>query len=110
MTENLLRREEITAGLCLEFIDCSNRYFGDYHRLLIEVDALIVCDDGPLRLRYQKPLRKMGVSGDAADSEKMALIEGFLATASTYMRRDEYVGKLLESLQRPGQKVWRRIC
>jgi hypothetical protein len=41
----LLRRERLANGLILEFRDLSNRYFGDYHRLHIEVICRIPVDE-----------------------------------------------------------------
>ncbi len=109
MNELPIKRTEICTGLVLEFSDRSNRYYGDYHRILIEIDALVNSAEGLIRLRYQRPLRKMGVCGAETRSEAAILIEQFLATTAPYMQQMGFAEKLLESLKRPGQQLWKRL-
>ncbi len=109
MSKSPIRRVEIGTDLVLEFSDCSNRYFGDYHRILIEIDALVGTADGIVRLRYQRPLKRMGVCGAETARETEALIEQFLSITSPYMRRVGFTQKLLASVQRPGQRIWKRL-
>ncbi len=109
MAELLVKRVEIVEGLVLEFNDRSNRYFGDYHRILIEIDALVDAGDGPIRLRYQRPLKRMGVCSSNAGHETELLIEQFLATTGSYMRESGFTQKLLKSVKRPGQRLWKLL-
>ena len=96
-------------NLKLQFTDESNRYFGDFHRLLIEVDALIETGAKPMRLRYQRPLKKMGVATEDLANERSLLIEQFLATVEPYMQRDDFVPKLLETIEKSDQKIWKQL-
>lgn len=109
MTERLIKRVALSNDLILEFSDRSNRYFGDYHRVMIEIDALVEGTEGQLRLRYQRPLKRMGVCSAEAAREAEALIEQFLTTTVPYMEQAGFVKKLLDSLKRPGQRLWKRL-
>ncbi len=109
MNESPIKRVEIGNDLVLEFSDCSNRYFGDYHRILIEIDAVVTTAEGMIRLRYQRPLRRMGVCGAETGKETEVLIEQFLSITSPYMSKAGFTQKLLESMQRPGQRLWKRL-
>ncbi len=109
MNELPLKRVELGNDRALEFSDRSNRYFGDYHRVLIEVDALIESADGMIRLRYQRPLKRMGVCSADTVREAESLIEQFLATTAPYMGQPGFAQKLLDSLERPGQRLWKRL-
>lgn len=109
MVEKVIRRVVFDNGLTIEFSDRSNRYFGDYHRLLIEIDALIETDAEVVRLRYQRPLKRMGVAGADVADEMNTMIEQFLATTAFYMRQSGFVQKLLESAHHPRQQIWKRL-
>jgi hypothetical protein len=109
MTDTLVRRVELSNELTLEFSDCSNRYFGDYHRILIEIDAVVDTPDGEIRLRYKRPLKRMGVGGADTARETETLIEQFLETTAPYMKQDGFAQKLLESTRRHGQRLWKRL-
>jgi len=37
----IIRADELANGVRVEFVDGSNRYFGDYHRLRIEVHCRV---------------------------------------------------------------------
>ena len=109
MSAVCLKRLELPSGALLEFVDRSNRYFGDYHRVLIEVELVLMAEEGPQRLRYQKPLQRMGVASADVEAEREALIENFLTTARPYMERPEYLTVLSAMLDKPGQQVWKRL-
>lgn len=109
MDEALIKRIVLSRDLVLEFSDRSNRYFGDYHRILIEIDAQVESADQTVRLRYQRPLKKMGVCSAEAGDVTESLIEQFLATTVTYMGRAGFTQKLLDSLERPGQRLWKLL-
>ncbi len=110
MTETENRRIELQRDLVLEFLDQTNRYFGDYHRVQLEVFATVESAAGKLCLRYHRPLRKMGVASAAVNRERDALIEQFLATTAPYMRQGDFVRRLLQGLERPGQQIWIRVA
>jgi len=108
MTEVLVRRVSISENFVLEFFDRSNRYFGDYSRVLIEIVALLDSADGPLRLHYQHPLKKMGVAGSEIEAETARLIDQFLETTVPYMSQPGFIPQLLLAMNRPGQRLWTR--
>lgn len=109
MIEQRVRTVSLGDGLILEFHDKSNRYFGDYYRVLVEVDALIDVDGEQLRMRYQRPLRRMGVPTDSVTDQLDLLINEFLETTSAYMVQPGYVGKLIEQSKKVGKQIWRRV-
>jgi hypothetical protein len=109
MTETLIRRVDLGNGMVLEFLDRSNRYYGDYHRILIDIEAIVGTAGGTMRLRYQRPLKKMGVSSACVKSGTEDLIDQFLASTSQYMRHADFVVRVLESTQRPGQRLWKPL-
>lgn len=106
MTEARIRTLMLDSGLCLEFFDRSNRYFGDYHRVRIEVDLLISVKGRRLRLRYQQPLQRMGVPSANLSATRDELIERFLQATLPYMQKPHYAERLLASVREPGQKRW----
>lgn len=109
-----LRREALENGLVLEFFDHSNRYFGDYHKVRVEVRsrlplrielfqdqadpaaalarAAALLGDAPLEVRQ---LERMGVPGAEVDRVRAALIDDFLRTGSVYLQRPDYPQRLL---------------
>ncbi len=109
MMSNLVRRVEFGNALALEFRDYSNRYFGDFHRLLIEVDALITTEQELICLRYQRPLKKMAVVSAEMEHEKALLIEQFLTSIAPYMQQPDFLPKLLNAVNRPHQQIWKRL-
>ncbi|WP_020675933.1 hypothetical protein [Geopsychrobacter electrodiphilus] len=109
MTEVLLRKVEINKSLTLEFYDLSNRYFGDYYRVLIEIEALPASPCGVLRLRYQRPLKKMGVAGAEVELQKERLIDQFLQTTAQYMGQPGFVQQLLVAMSKSDQRLWKHI-
>jgi len=109
MNERPIRSVELSPELTLNFSDRSNRYFGDYHRVLIEIDALVANGDSVVRLRYQRPLKRMGVCSADTAKESRALIDEFLAVTMPYMQQAGFAQKLLETMQRPGQRRWKRL-
>ena len=109
MNEPLIKRVDLGNDLVLEFHGRSNRYFGDYHRVQVDIDLFITTPEGILRLRHQRPLKKMGVSGADIRRETEFMVSQFLSNTALYMRRPGFNLKLLESMQRPGQRLWKHI-
>ncbi len=90
---------KLPNALIVEFRDQSNRYFGDYWRVTVEVCCRIpvvaaFADDDPERERarallgdevvYRRTLEKMGVAGDEVEAVRSALVESFLGSTSSY--------------------------
>lgn len=108
----LLHREELDNGLLLEFFDRSNRYFGDYHRVCIEVrttlplTALSLAEIGTeLRQRAERHFgpalvvvrqrERMGVESARVAVVVRELIDGVLNEAERYLSRPDYPARLL---------------
>lgn len=112
MRDTLLTRT-LDNGLQLEFVDQSNRYFGDYHRVRILVrcqvalrpEWLAACPDSvaPDQLRtllgdavtFERSMEQMGVAGDQLDRVKTRLIEGFLGTTAAYLGSPQFPGRFI---------------
>lgn len=92
-------------GLRLEFSDQSNRYFGDYHRVLIEVSIafdLPEDDDGSgyweqartllgPKLTLNRTLERMAVASADVEQVRDQLVTDFLRHAGDYLSRPEYL-------------------
>ena len=111
----MIKEERLDNGLTIVFVDESNRYFGDYHRVCVV--ATIVCklrelpadnaDDESFRnkaietlgeeLTVVKRFERMGVP--TADIEKIraAMIDGFLQNSSPYLARAGYPRALVNA-------------
>ncbi|PLX85952.1 MAG: hypothetical protein C0614_04090 [Desulfuromonas sp.] len=108
MTE--LRRESLSNGLELSFVDRSNRYFGDYHRLQIEVHIAVQlpkvdtdADDfwsvarrvfGD-HLTLVRTLERMGVAGDQVAATREQLVSDYLQHAVPYLERPQSLRALV---------------
>jgi len=111
----------LSNGLELELHDHSNRYFGDYHRIRIEIRCTIplaprfFAGDAqhPDLLRAQslfgdaltftRALERMGVAGDDVEKVREALVHDFLESTARYLEHPEFVrryvaGQLRERL------------
>lgn len=107
-----LHSEELANGLRLEFFDRSNRYFGDYHRVCVEVRTTLPLDvpalghlDADLRrraegyfgsaLRVVRLRERMGVESARVEEALRELIDGVRQEAARYLSRPDYPAKLL---------------
>lgn len=111
----VLREERLANGLQIIFVDESNRYFGDYHRVC--VTATIVCslcelpvadaDDEAFRrqaiaafgeqLNVTRRFERMGVPAVDVEKVRTALIEDFLKHAASYLSRPGYLRALVSA-------------
>lgn len=91
-------------GLVISFVDKSNRYFGDFHRICITAvvtlpEALELPAGFPKeRARLEKKLEKMGVPSEDVESERKALVEAFLQTSRAYFEKADFPQQLLRKL------------
>jgi len=103
-----LREELLENGLRIVFVDESNRYFGDYHR--IRLVANIHCDiknmsatnENELHMKSRaldkfgdtltitKSFERMGVATAEVDSVRSGMIDDFLQHTAPYLSRPEY--------------------
>jgi len=113
---NPLRQKTLANGLQIEIFDASNRYFGDYHRVCLQVvlsfDAAsaVVASDGDRQfwddfraargdaVRVEKSLVRMGVAGAEVERTVNALADDFLRAADDYMARPDYLQRLARTL------------
>lgn len=97
-------------GLLLRFFDRSNRYFGDYHRLCIEIhcavpvaeymsaeeiDAQEVHRFIGTEASFHKTLEQMGVAGADVKATRERLLTNFLETTGAYLARPEFPRRFL---------------
>ena len=89
------RTEQLANGVVLDFVDLTNRYFGDYHRVCIEV-----------RIRVPLPvncfhsitrLERMGVAGAAVTVARDRLVDDYWRHAGQYLARADFPARLAAS-------------
>ncbi|WP_303720938.1 hypothetical protein [Malonomonas rubra] len=109
MAENI-KPVILKNGLVIRFVDQSNRYFGDYHRVFILV-TIFLPDDFELpvgmkkdRACLEKSLEKMGVPSEAVETERQALIDAFLQTSRSYLEQENFLQHLLVKLEKERPK------
>ncbi len=105
----LLKSIKLENGLQVNFFDTSNRYFGDFHRVCIEVKAEISLEkfnlakeqqagrelSGPLC--FKNKLKRMGVPTADLDRVKQAMMEDFLQTTGKYLSRPNFPRQFLKA-------------
>lgn len=109
-----IRTENLANGMNIEFIDSSNRYYGDYHRVRIEVCCTFALtpailaqaagseEEGESLRRtlgenfvYTRVLEKMGVPGDALEETRRSLIDSFSGSTLSYMAQPSFPVRLV---------------
>ncbi|MDX9709644.1 MAG: hypothetical protein RBT64_08815 [Trichloromonas sp.] len=110
----ILRQEQFENGLRLEFVENSNRYFGDYYRLRIDVRCRVSIHaalfpeaadpDGESRrvrgllgeeLTWTRHLERMGVATADLPAVRAELLEAFATSTYSYLRSPEFPARLL---------------
>jgi hypothetical protein len=97
------RVECLANGIELSFSDHSNRYFGDYHRVRVEVlirvplpvghdEPVSAVNSGPILIK--KYLERMGVPGAEVDATRKQLAEEYWRHAGPYLAKADCPGKL----------------
>lgn len=121
-----LREVVLDNGLKIVFVDESNRYFGDYHRICLV--ASICCtleslqlesdEDKALRQRaldkfgttltVTKRFERMGVASDDVDTVRTSMIDDFLRHTSDYLSRQDYPLSMIKSElnRKPAQRFY----
>ncbi len=108
-----IKEERLDNGLQIVFVDESNRYFGDYHRICVvatmvyklsELPALNA-DDESFRskaiealgeeLTVVKRFERMGVASADVEDVRIAMIDDFLQHSSPYLSRAGYPRSLV---------------
>ncbi len=102
------KRIELNNGVLVEFYIQENRYFGDYHRLQINVVALIPLESAPPTdgleeqtekhsgfIKYEKKLERMGVATDQIDTAITSMMDDFIETVGCYLEKKNFAENLL---------------
>lgn len=109
-----LRTDHLANGIRVDFIDGSNRYFGDYHRLRIEVRCRIAvtpqlfaaaadpCAEADrVRSRlgdevlWVRHLERMGVAGGDLESVRNEMIETFIKSSFSYLQSPQFAARFV---------------
>lgn len=100
----IFRTESLANDIELMFFDGSNRYFGDYHRVCVEI-RLRVSPDGPILMIRQ--LERMAVPGAETEAVRNRLVDDFMRHAGRYLAHPDYPAKLLaREKTRAGRSRW----
>ncbi len=91
----LLQGVTLENGLKVDFSDETVRYYGDYHR--IQIDVFIELEDGR-REQFQR-LERMGISGDALEEAKQEVMRAFRNNSLPYMASSGFPDKFIASLK-----------
>lgn len=121
--EDILRTDHLPNGVCVDFVDFSNRYFGDYHRLQIEVRCRITvtpqlfaasadpCAEAErVRSRlgdevlWVRRLERMGVAGDDLESVRNEMVESFVKSGFAYLKSHDFPVRFVASEMAARQK------
>ncbi len=110
-----IKEEHLANGLQITFVDKSNRYFGDYHRVCVVATLLCNLNDLPAasfdeeafrcqaiealgeQLSVTKRLERMGVASADVEEVRVALIDNFLRHTSLYLSRPDYLLSLVNA-------------
>lgn len=105
---------KLENGIVVEFHTRANRYFGDYHRLQIDVIALIPmksgCSTAYLQeqaeknsefITYEKTLERMGVATNEIEITIKSMMYDFIETTGRYLVKKHFAENLHQQKNRP---------
>lgn len=108
---------QIADGIHARFVDRGNRYFGDFHRLLINVEISIavvrdefaeefreLLSENDSEIYYRTTLEKMAVSSADYDKDFNLLVTMFMQTTGNYLKQPAFAKALIEKQLRSGRK------
>lgn len=95
---------ELCNGLVIRFEDQTNRYFGDFHRICVQVRIELPTGIDRKQACLLKNLEKMAVPSSGVTEQRNALIESFLKASRDYLETDEAPQRLLQRLQQQKAK------
>jgi hypothetical protein len=109
------RTEKLNNGVDIAFTDLSNRYYGDYHRVCVEVRITAPCPPGYSGsvaapqpgncLIMVKRLERMGVAGNEVAAARERLVDDFWRHAGRYLAHPDFPTRLAASNARVARKV-----
>lgn len=102
-----VRTVTFSNGLTLRFYDRTNRYFGDFHRVCIQVEGWVNRDSLPAGLLnrspqgtgvavYHRQLERMGVTSEQVAATINLLITDFIETTSGYLEHPAVPARLIQ--------------
>lgn len=92
----LFSSELLDNGIQIDFIDVTNRYYGDYHRVCIVVELRFASDEFAQSHKFQT-LERMGVSGADVESVQQQVLNSFRQGTMKYMVSENFEKKFLKS-------------
>ncbi len=95
------RCEMLPNGVSVVFIDRTNRYFGDYHRVLVEARISVPVASRAEPLLQVRSLERMGVAGSEVAAVRDRLANDFWCHAASYLGRPDYPARLLAASATP---------
>ena len=114
MSDAILHHQVLDNGLELTFVDLSNRYYGDFYQVKIDVVSHVSLSDSLLlesdlsekeqmkvknrfgdRLETHQELKRMGVAGPDVARVSKELVQQFLDTSLPYMSTADFPSRLL---------------
>lgn len=96
------RTESLVNGVSVAFFDQSNRYFGDYHRVRVEVQVTLpplsggTAAESPAGGDRQRitHLERMGVAGAEVETVRDRLVADYWRHAGPYLAHADYPTRL----------------
>lgn len=117
MENTIIFCEALDNGLIVEARDFSRRYFGNYHKVILQMTCRLPlaaehfsdCPNPELAMQDMRNilgdvpqstthLERMGVAGESLEDVRAALLHSFVTHALPYMRRPDYPAHFLRSL------------
>lgn len=89
------RSEVLGNGVVVAFFDRSNRYFGDYYRVCVEVRLTVPHADGAESSVQMKTLERMGVAGAEVAAVRDRLVDDYWQHAGRYLAHADYPERFL---------------
>ena len=103
---------ELNNGVVVEFFDQTNRYFGDFNRVKINVIAKIplfvsslpedlqeVAATYPGFIVYEKSLEQMGVATSQVQTVIDSLVANFIKSVGPYLEKRNFAENLLRKIR-----------
>ncbi|PLX84740.1 MAG: hypothetical protein C0617_06865 [Desulfuromonas sp.] len=112
--QTLISSKRLANGLVVEFHDASNRYYGDFHRVCIEVRCRIPLAEIPREVlqaagadpegglavlgevaTFSRTLEKMGVAGPDLEKTRDELVEAFSKNTFPYLETARFLSGMV---------------
>lgn len=84
------RSERLANGLSVDFFDRTVRYFGDYHRVRVEV-RIAAADPASASWSELKTLERMGVAGAEVTVVRDRLADDYWRHAARYLAHPDFI-------------------